>query len=571
MFMVRDERSTAKHHEQTRVGRLHHEGQPKAYVALLPSQSVSPTTPSGIPVQAVYTPADLDIRGFDYLADLGLPGEPPFTRGIDSQMYRRQLWIMGQYSGFGTAEETNRRFRYLLEQGQTGFSIALDLPTQLGLDSDSPLAAGEVGKVGVPIDSLRDMEILLDGIPLERVRQIRTSANAIGPIMLSLFLAVAEKKGVEPGRFRVMLQNDSLKEYFARGTYIFPPAKALKFSADVIEYCARHLPNWEPIEFCGYHIRDSGGDAVQEVAFALANGLAYLDEVLRRGLSIDQVAPSVVAFLSAHIDIFEEVAKFRAARRCWARLMRERYGSTNPNSMRLKIFCYTLGSDLTAQQPLNNIVRVAYQALAAALGGVQTLATSSYDEALGLPSEEAVTVALRTQQILAYETGVARTVDPLGGSYYVETLTHELEQRIMAEIDRVEKLGGAVAAIELGYYQRAVSEGAYRIQRAIESGERVLVGVNRFTEQRDAESFRPFRVNPDSEREQIARLQRHRAERDPARVRRALDRVQQDAQHDRNLVPAILEAVRCYATIGEICGALRAVWGDFRQAATYVV
>ena len=468
---------------------------------------------------------------------------------------------MGQYSGFASPEATNRRFRELIARGQTGFSIALDLPTQMGLDSDHPLAAGEVGKVGVPLNSLRDMEVLLDGIELEDVRQIRTSANAIGPIVTAMFVAAARKHGVDPRSFRVMLQNDSLKEYTARGTYIFPPEAGLRFSADVLEYCAAHIPNWEPIEFCGYHIRDSGATAAQEVAIAYANGLAYLEEVARRGVDLANVTHSMVVFLAADLEILEEVAKFRAARRVWGRLMQERFGLEDPENQRISIFCYTLGGSLSAREPRNNLIRVAYEALAAALGGVQTLATSSYDEALGLPSDEAVNLSLRTQQILAFETGVTSTTDPLGGSWMIESLTDDLEAEIRSEIAAIEDVGGAVAAIDNGYVSNLLTEAAHRVQLQIDNGERVVVGQNAFRSDAEDPTFRTFRVPEDAEATAIERLKQLRNERSDSEATRALLEVERVAKTGTNTVPAVLEAVEAYATIGEICDALRSVWG----------
>ena len=526
--------------------------------------SDEPRTLSGLPLRSVYTPLDLSERDWDHSRQLGLPGQYPFTRGVTPGMYRDQLWVMGQYSGYGSPEDTNRRIRRLLEQGQRGFSIALDLPTQNGFDSDHPLAKGEVGRVGVSINSLQDMEELLGGIPLDQVRQIRTTANAIGPIAVALFIAAAEKHGYSPRQFRVMLQNDILKEYVARGTYIFPPRRALEFSVDVVEYCARHLPHWEPIEFCGYHFRDSGANAVQELAFALANGLEYIQAALRRGLDIDSFAHSIYVFLSAHLDLFEEVAKFRAARRIWARLMRERFHAKREESWKLNIFVYTLGSPLTAQEPLNNVIRVAYEALAAVLGGVQTLATSSFDEAIRLPSEEASRVSLRTQQILAYETGGAGAADPLGGSYLIESLTDTLEREVHRYLDMIERLGGALAALEQGWIRTEIEREAYRQQQAIESGERVVVGVNRFTTQEKAAFREGLPVDPGLEERQIQRLRALRERRDSARVDRALEELRALAARGENTVPAILEAVRAYATVGEICSTLKEVWGEYK-------
>ncbi len=516
-------------------------------------EHVAPTTSWGEPLP-------------DHFGDGEAPGRYPYTRGIDARGYRDELWVMGQYSGYGSPERTNRRLRDLIGRGQTGFSIALDLPTQNGLDSDHPLARGEVGRVGVPIDTLRDMEVVLDGIPLDRVRQIRTTANAIGPIAVALFVAAAERHGYDPHRFRVLLQNDPLKEYVARGTYFMPPAPALEFSVDVIEHCARHLPHWEPIEFCGYHIRDAGATLVQELAFAFANGIAYTESALRRGVAFDDFAPHVFLFLSASLNVLEEAAKFRAARRIWARLARDRFGATDEASCRLKLFVYTQGSMLAAREPLNNVVRVAYEALAAALGGVQTLATSSYDEAIQLPSEEAVRLSLRTQQILAYETGVAAVADPLGGSHYVEHLTDRIENAVTAEIAAIDGLGGALAALENGYIGGRLDESAYADQLAVESARRSVVGVNRFAEDAPPHVDARLEAEPDFERRQIERLRQVRSERDGPAVATALDRLRGAATARVNLVPPIVDAVRTYATIGEICDVLRAVHGSYPPA-----
>jgi methylmalonyl-CoA mutase, N-terminal domain len=521
-------------------------------------------TLSRLPVEAVYTQLDLEGISFNPATDLGLPGEFPYTRGVNPGMYREGLWVMGQYSGYASPKATNRRIRSLLDQGQRGFSIALDLPTQIGLDSDDPRSRGEVGKVGVPIDSVDDMIDLLEGIPLDKVRQIRTTANAIGPLAASLFIVASQELGFVPEQFRVMLQNDSLKEYVARGTYIFPPAAALRFSADVIEYCARHLQHWEPIEFCGYHIRDSGSDAVQEVAFAMANGLAYIDETLRRGLTIEDVGHSSWLFLSAHQDIFEEVAKFRAARRVWARLMRQRYGASD-EAAKLNIFCYTLGSPQTLQEPVNNVVRIAYQALAAVLGGVQTLATTAYDEAVQLPSEDAVRLSLRTQQILGYETGVARSADPLAGSYLVESLTCRLETAIKNKLADIEQVGGGLRALETGWIARQIEDEAYRQQMEVESGRRVVVGVNRFQVADKPPLQHRMPTEAGLEEAQIARLKEVRARRDPLQASITLGLVQDAAKEGVNTVPSIIEAIRARNTIGEITSALKQVWGEHRQ------
>ena len=527
-----------------------------------PEREVEFRTISGQPLQRLYTSEDLERQGFEPDRELGYPGAYPFTRGISPGMYRQNLWVMGLYSGFGSAEEANRRYRTLLERGQTGFSIALDLPTQCGYDADHPLAAGEVGKVGVHIGSLADMERLFEGIPLAKVRQIRTTANAIGPIIAAMMIAAFEKQGVKPEQTRMFIQNDVLKEYIARGTYIFPPEAGLKFSTDLIEYCARHAPSWTSLAMSGYHIRDSGSTAAQELAFTFANGLAYIEEARRRGLALETFAPQIWTFLSAGIDFLEEIAKFRAARRLWARLMRERYGAEQPEAMQLKIFAYTLGGNLTAQQPLNNIARVAIETLAAALGGVQTLATSSYDEAYAIPTEEAATIALRTQQIVAHETGVAGVVDPLGGAYALESLTGELEAAVQGYLAQIERLGGAVQCIEQGFYQRELSEAAYRYQGQLESGGRTLVGLNAYQSD-EAQPIPVFRANPEMERGQVERLRALRAGRDQGQVRRALAGLVEAARAGENLMPALLESVKTYATMGEICQALREVWGTY--------
>jgi methylmalonyl-CoA mutase N-terminal domain/subunit len=531
--------------------------------ALTPGETGS-TTLSGLPVQALYTPLDAEQAGGNYIRHVGLPGEPPFTRGMSAGGYRERLWVMGQYSGQASPEETNRRIRRLLAHGQRGFSIALDLPTQNGLDSDHPLAKGEVGRVGVPIDTLADMEALLDGIALNEVAQIRTTANAIGPIAIALFIAAAEAHGYPPDSFRVLLQNDVLKEYLARGTFVFPPRPAMKWAVDTVEYCSLYLPTWEPIEFCGYHIRDAGATAVQEVAIALANGIEYIDATLSRGLHIDQFAHSIFLFLSAHLDLFEEVAKFRAARRMWCKLLGERFGARDAESLGVNIFCYTLGSPQTAREPLNNVVRIAYQALAAVLGGVQTLATSSFDEALGLPSEEAVRISLCTQQILAYETGAARTIDPLGGSYFVEHLTDVLETKAWEYIKEIEAHGGALRALESGWLHGEIEEQAYAQQRRIEDGEQVVVGVNRFATEQGSRAVSVPTADQSAEQAQLMRLAEVKGSRDPSRVSAALAGVRDAAVNDRNTIPALIEAVRSYATIGEICAELAEVWGSIR-------
>lgn len=529
----------------------------------VPERKPSFTTSSGLPLETVYTREDWPKGDADPAAAVGHPGVYPFTRGITPTMYRGQLWVMGMYSGYGSAEEANERYRALLDRGQTGFSIALDLPTQCGYDADHPIAAGEVGVTGVHIGSLADMERLFEGIPLEKVRQVRTTANSIGPIVAAMYIAAFEKRGVNIRNTRMFIQNDVLKEYIARGTYIFPPEAGLKLSSDVIEYCAQHLPDWTPLAMSGYHIRDSGSTAAQELAFTFANGLAYVNEVKRRGLDIDAFAPQLWTFLGGGIDVLEEVAKFRAARRIWAKLMRERYGAKNPESMKLKIFAYTLGGNLVAQQPLNNIARVAVETLAAVLGGVQTIATSSYDEAFAIPTEEAATIALRTQQIVANEAGVTGTVDALGGSYAIESLTDALERDVYQYLDKIEALGGAVRCIENGFYHRELGEAAYRYQRQIETSDRVLVGLNAY--QTESEQKIPvFKGNPETEQRQIDRLKTLRSERDNAAVKQHLNDLAAAARGNENLMPVLIENVKAYATLGEICEALRGVYGVYQ-------
>jgi methylmalonyl-CoA mutase N-terminal domain/subunit len=521
------------------------------------------TTDSGLPLEAAYTPADLARQGFDFSQDLGYPGFYPYTRGVSPAMYRDNFWIMGQYSGFGSAEEANERYKMLLAQGQTGFSIALDLPTQSGYDADDPLVAGEVGKVGVHLGSLADVERLFDGIPLDKVRQIRTTANAIGPIFLAFCVVAFERQGISPADVHIFIQNDVLKEYIGRGAYIFPPGPSVKLSTDVIEYCAKHLPAWVPLAVSGYHIRDSGSTAAQELAFTFANALAYVESALDRGLKIDDFAPHLFTFLAASIDFLEELAKFRAARRLWARLMKDRFGAQDPESMKLRILAYTLGGNLLAQQPLNNIVRVTVETLAAVLGGVQTIATSSFDEAFCLPSQEAVTVALRTQQIIAQEIGVTNVVDALGGSYALEHLTGRIESEVRKVIEQVEAMGGAVACIERGYFQQELSNAAYRRQKAIESGDKVLVGLNMYRDENEKLNIPVFRVDPESERRQIQQLRDLRETRDADAVARTLAALEDAARRGDNVIPTTIEAVKAYATLGEISNTLRKVYGSY--------
>lgn len=526
-----------------------------------PERQSAFTTPSGIPLERIYTPADLDL---DYARDLGFPGAYPFTRGIQPTMYRSRLWTMRQYAGYATAEESNRRYRYLLEQGQTGLSIAFDLPTQIGYDADHPLALGEVGKVGVAISSLADMEILLDQIPLDKV-SISMTINAPAAILLAMVIAVARKQGVPEAQLRGTVQNDILKEYAARGTYIFPPAPSLRLTVDLFRYCARCLPHWNVISISGYHMREAGCTAVQEVAFTLANAIEYVQAALRAGLAVDDFAGQISFFFSAHNNFLEEVAKFRAARRLWAQIMRERFAARNPRAWQLRFHTQTAGSTLTAQQTDNNIVRVTLQALAAVLGGTQSLHTNSKDEALALPTEAAAQLALRTQQIIAYESGVADTVDPLAGSYVIEHLTNAIAARANEYIAKIDALGGALRAIEQGYLQREIQEAAYRTQQAIERGEQIVVGVNRFMSEEEEPPATLLRVDEAVQAAQIRRLQQVRASRDASRVADLLRQLEEAArQPNAELMPLLVSCVESYATLGEICGVLRGVFGEHK-------
>jgi len=521
-------------------------------------------THSRIPVERLYTP--LDLTACDYRAKVGFPGEYPFTRGIQPTMYRGRLWTMRQYAGFGTAEETNRRFRYLLEQGQTGLSVAFDLPTQIGYDSDAPEAHGEVGKVGVAIDSLEDMERLLDGIPLDRVSTSMT-INATATILLCMYVAVAEKQGVPPDKVSGTVQNDILKEYIARGTYIFPPGPSMRLITDLFAFCAERMPRWYPISISGYHIREAGATAAQELSFTLADGVAYVEAAVKAGLDVDAFACQLSFFFACHNNFFEEVAKFRAARRLWASLMRERFGAKNPQSWMLRFHTQTAGVTLTAQQPENNIVRVALQALAAVLGGTQSLHTNSRDEALGLPTEESARIALRTQQVIAYESGAADAVDPLGGSYYVESLTDRLEEEARRYLARVDALGGMLRAIEIGYVQKEIQEAAYREQAQVERKAKIVVGLNEYATAQEAK-IPVFRVDARIEEERRRHVHELRRRRDNSVVERTLAELEASARGDVNLLPPLLAAVKAYATIGEICTRLRRVFGEHREIIT---
>jgi methylmalonyl-CoA mutase, N-terminal domain len=519
-------------------------------------------TLGGIPLKPVYTQQDL--AGSDTPASIGVPGEFPYTRGIYPAMYRNRLWTMRQYAGFGAAAQSNERYRYLLAKGQTGLSIAFDLPTQIGLDSDHPRSAGEVGKVGVAIDSLEDMETLLDGIPLERVSTSMT-INSTAAILLALYVAVAKKQGADLHQLAGTVQNDILKEYIARGTYIYPPRPAMRIVTDLFAWCRTELPAWNTISISGYHIREAGSTAAQEVAFTLADAIAYVDAAIAAGQVVDEFAPRLSFFFNAHNELLEEIAKFRAARRLWAHLMRERFGARNPASQMLRFHAQTAGSSLTAQQPENNIVRVAIQALAAVLGGCQSLHTNGLDEALALPTEDAALLALRTQQILAHETGVANTADPTGGSYAIEHLTNEIESLAKDYIRKIDALGGTLRAIETGYIESEIQKAAYEYQRAIERGEQIIVGVNRFVAEKET-PIPTLRVDPDIERAQVERVRALRARRNAARAYETIAEVERRARSGENLMPAISDAVEAFATVGEISDALRRVFGEYTES-----
>jgi methylmalonyl-CoA mutase, N-terminal domain len=520
------------------------------------------TTLSGLPLDRLYTEESL--AGWDPEEALGYPGEFPYTRGIYPSMYRGRLWTMRQYAGFGSAAESNKRYRYLLSKGQSGLSVAFDLPTQIGMDSDHALALGEVGKVGVAIDSLEDMERLFDGIPLERVSTSMT-INSTAAILLSLYVAVAKKQGANLAKLSGTVQNDILKEYIARGTYIYPVRPAMRIVTDIFAWCRESLPKWNTISISGYHIREAGSTAVQEVAFTLADAIAYVQTALDAGLEIDDFAPQLSFFFNAHNDLLEEIAKYRAARRLWARLMRERFQARDARSLLLRFHAQTAGSSLTAQQPENNIVRVAIQALAAVLGGCQSLHTNSLDEALALPTEDAALIALRTQQIIANETGVANTIDPVAGSYAIEHLTNEIERGAMAYIGKIDSLGGMLRAIESGFVQTEIQKAAYEYQRAVETKEQVVVGVNDFIAEEER-AIPTLRIDPQIEREQVERVQALRARRDAHKTRAAIVELERRASTGENLLPAILGAVEAYATVGEISDMLRRVFGEYQES-----
>ena len=528
-----------------------------------PERKKSFETISGLNVKRLYTPEDT--ADLDYLEDLGFPGEYPYTRAVQPTAYRGRLWTMRQYAGFASAAETNARYKFLLGQGQTGLSVAFDLPTQIGYDSDHQLSLGEVGKVGVAIDSLRDMETLFDGIPLGKVSTSMT-INAPASVLLAMYIAVAEKQGVAQADLRGTIQNDILKEYSSRGTYIFPPRPSMRIITDIFAYCTDQVPQWNSISISGYHIREAGSTAVQEVAFTLANGIAYVQAAIDAGLDVDQFGPRLSFFFNSHLDFLEEIAKYRAARRLWARIMKERFGAKDPRSMILRFHTQTAGCTLTAQQPPNNIVRVAFQAMSAVLGGTQSLHTNSMDEALSLPTEEAVQIALRTQQLIACETGVTDTVDPMAGSYYIESLTNKIEKEAVTYISKIDELGGSVPAIEQGFVQKEIQNAAYKFQKDIESGDRSVVGLNIY----QADSEKPsnlLRVDPEVRNQQMAKLEDLKKERDSNAIAEALKSLEQTARGNENLMIPIVDAVKAYATLGEICDVLRGVFGEYQPSA----
>ena len=513
-------------------------------------------------IKRLYTPED--VKGLDYVQDLGFPGEYPFLRGVHATMYRGRFWTMRQFSGFGTAEQTNKRFKYLLKEGETGLSIAFDYPTIMGYDSDHPMGKGEVGICGVAISSLKDMEVLLDGIPLDRVT---TSMTINGPaaMLLAMYVAVGDLQSVSREKLGGTTQNDNLKEYFAQKLCIYPPKASVKLTTDIIEYCARHLPRWNPISISGYHIREAGANAVQELAFTIYDGITYVESTLQRGLKVDDFAHRLSFFFASHNDFFEELAKFRAGRRLWARLMKERFHAKNPRSMWMRMHVQTSGCTLTAQQPLNNITRTTIQAFAAVLGGTQSLHTNSFDEALALPGEEAVRVALRTQQIIAHESGATNTIDPLAGSYYVEALTNEMEEKASEYIQKLDDMGGAMVAIERGFFQKEIADSSYKYQKEIDERRRTIVGVNDYQIEKEEYPIKLLRVDPKVEKEQVTNLQSLRKTRDNRKAEETLDVLERSTEKEENLMPAMIEAVKAYATLGEICNVLRKVYGEYKE------
>ncbi|WP_242868819.1 acyl-CoA mutase large subunit family protein [Desulfotomaculum copahuensis] len=523
-------------------------------------------TVSSLPVNDLYTP--LDLTDFDYMRDLGFPGDYPYTRGVQGNMYRGRLWTMRQFAGFATASDSNRRYKYLLEKGQTGLSVAFDMPTIMGYDSDHPRALGEVGRVGVAIDSLQDMETLFDGIPLDQVSTSMT-INAPASIIWCMYIATGEKQGVPSEKLTGTIQNDILKEYIAQKSWIFPPEPSMRLITDIFAYACRHVPKWNTVSISGYHIREAGSTAAQELAFTLADGFAYVEAGIAAGLDVDEFAPRLSFFFNAHIDFFEEIAKYRAARRIWARRMKEKYGAKNPKSWLLRFHTQTAGCSLTAQQPENNIVRTAYEAMGAVLGGTQSLHTNSMDEVLALPTEKAVQIALRTQQILAHETGVANVIDPLAGSYYVEALTSKMEAEAERYFEEIEKRGGVLAAIDQNFFQQEIADAAYHYQRAIDSRQRIQVGVNEFVNPGETVDIEILKIDPQIEKDQVARLQKLRRERDNIRVRETLDALRRACAGTENAIPRILDCVRAYATEGEMIQVMREVFGEYKEKPTF--
>jgi methylmalonyl-CoA mutase N-terminal domain/subunit len=532
----------------------------KKTVEEYPERKSEFTTISDMHIGRLYTPENT--AAIDYLKDIGFPGKWPYTRGVQPTMYRGRFWTMRQYAGFGTAEDSNKRYKYLLEQGQTGLSVAFDLPTQMGYDSDHKICRGEVGKCGVAISSLKDMEVLFDGIQLNKVSTSMT-INSTAMILLAMYVAVAEKQGIDQRELAGTIQNDILKEYIARGTYIYPPKESMRLVTDVFEYCSKNMPKWNTINVSGYHIREAGSTAVQEVAFTLADGIAYVEAAINSGLELDKFAPRLAFFFGSHNDLFEEIAKFRAARRLWAKIMRDRFHAKSPKSMMLRFHTQTAGCSLTAQQPENNIVRVTIQALASVLGGTQSLHTNSMDEAYALPTEKAVRIALRTQQIIANESGITNTIDPTAGSYFIESLTKQIEDAAMKYIKKIDDMGGILTAIERGFIQNEIAESAYRYQKAVDSDEKIVIGVNKY---HDSEKTRieTLKVNPEVEEKQKRKLKRLREERDGEKVKRALTEIRRVASSKGNLMPVVLDAVKSYTTLGEICDVLRDVFGEYR-------
>lgn len=520
-------------------------------------------------VKRLYTPLDLEERGIDYGKDIGFPGRFPYTRGIEPNMYRTHLWETAQYAGLGSAEEMNKRLKFLMREGLSGVTIALDLPTQIGIDSDHPLARKEVGKVGVAVDSLEDMEQIFDGVPLNTLTSLRTTGVCIAPIWMAFLLALCEKQGIDPTSFRAVVQNDPLREIVARGTQIFPSKPSVRFTMDLIEYCVKNQPTWYPLQIADYHFKQMGAPPIEAQAFAFCTVIEYLNGALARGLDIDEVAPKIEWSLAIEMDFLEAIARFRAARKVWAKILKERFKARNPESLKMRNQAYGYGFPLTAQEPINNIIRVTVEALALALSGPQAVALPSYDEARSIPAVEAAKIALRTNQIIAYETGVTDTIDPLGGSYYIESVTHEIEKQVEAIIRKVDELGGAGAAIEKGYFDQVITRGAYKYQKAIESGERVIVTVNKFPQQ-ERVPLKDFKVDPAVEEKQLAKLKKLKMRRDPGAVEAGVTRIKAAAQTEENLFLPILAAVKNYATIGEICNALREVWGEWQGKPTFM-